>query len=72
MITSKLEGMELDGDVLLKDWQDAKLLHPSLVRITKTATVDSELIERKLGRLSSKDSSEVARAFAALYSYWLK
>lgn len=71
MITSKLEGLELDGDVSLQDWQKAKLLHPSLVRLAKVATVDGEIIEKKLGRLSPEDFGRVGKAFSALYSSWI-
>jgi mRNA interferase MazF len=72
MITSKIEGLDLDGDVVLDEWQKAKLLHPSLVRLAKIATIDSELIERKLGRLSSVDHEQVGRVFSRLYSHWVK
>jgi mRNA interferase MazF len=70
MITSKLDGLDLEGDVKLKEWQKAKLLHPSLVRLSKISTVDAELIERELGALSDTDKKEVAKHFRRLYRAW--
>jgi hypothetical protein len=43
MITSQVEALALDGDVLLGDWEAAGLLHPSLLRVGKLATIDEEL-----------------------------
>lgn len=71
MITSQVDGMELSGDVRVQSWQKATLLHPSLIRLSKIATVDSELVERKLGSLTEDDLKEVKRAFRDLYSAWL-
>lgn len=34
------------GDVLLADWKAAGLLHPSLLRLAKIATIDAELIDK--------------------------
>lgn len=71
MITSKLDGFDLDGDVKVKDWERAKLLHPSLVRLSKVATADVELIEREIGALAEGDQKEVSKAFRKLYRHWL-
>jgi mRNA interferase MazF len=71
MITSKLDGLDLDGDVKLKDWERARLLHPSLVRLSKVATVDAELIEREMGSISDGDRKEIAKAFRRLYRAWV-
>lgn len=46
------------GDWVLKDWKQAGLHHPS--RATSVLrTVDTPLVERKLGRLSAEDMSGV-------------
>jgi len=50
MITSQVEALKIDGDVLLKDWKPAGLLHPSLLRLAKVATVDGELVDKRIGR----------------------
>lgn len=71
MITSKLDGLELEGDVKLKDWEKAHLLHPSLIRLSKVATVDAELIEREMGTLSEADYKEIGKMFRKLYRQWV-
>ena len=71
MITSQVESLALPGDVLLSEWRAAGLLHPSLLRIGKVATVDEELIEKKIGRLASSDHAAAATAFRSLFSSWL-
>ena len=71
MITSRTEGIRIEGDVLLEEWESARLLHPSLVRLSKVATVDGELIERTLGTLLNGDRARVARAFGKLFRGWM-
>lgn len=72
MITSQIEALRLNGDVLLKDWQSAGLLHPSLLRIAKIATVDEDLIEKTIGRLTSGDQESARRAFRQVFSVWIR
>ena len=48
MITSQVEALKLDGDVLLADWKSAGLLHPSLLRLAKIATIDEQLIDKTM------------------------
>jgi hypothetical protein len=72
MITSQVEALRLDGDVTLTDWKFAGLLHPSLLRLAKVATVDEELVDRVIGKLSARDREEARRAFAAVFSAWMK
>ncbi|MBI2345362.1 MAG: type II toxin-antitoxin system PemK/MazF family toxin [Deltaproteobacteria bacterium] len=71
MITSKIEGARLSGDVLIRGWSDAGLLHPSLVRLGKIATVESDLVQKTLGSLVAEDVMAVRAAFRALYQFWL-
>ena len=68
MITSKVEGLRLAGDVLLADWKSSNLLHPSLVRLSKFATVDFNRIDKKLGDLGKKDFKAVSQALKRLFS----
>jgi len=70
MITSKVEVLELDGDVLLRDWKSAGLLHPSLLRLAKLATVDEDLVDKAIGRLSPRDLAEAREAFQRLFAFW--
>lgn len=71
MITSKLEGLALEGDVHLKEWESAKLLHPSLVRLSKIATIDHHLADHVLGKLAARDLVETKRVLRQLYRFWL-
>lgn len=71
MITSKIEGIKLRGDVSLKDWNKSGLLHPSIVRVAKVATLEEELISKKLGKLTSADIKEVRKKFQEIFGFWL-
>jgi mRNA interferase MazF len=71
MITSQVESLALAGDVLLRDWKGAGLLHPSLLRLAKVATVDAELIEKVIGKLASPDRAAARDAFHAVFSAWV-
>src|SRR5690606_29453348 len=71
MITSQVEALRLEGDVLLADWKAAGLLHPSLLRVAKIATVDEELVERTIGRLGEADRTAAREAFERVFAVWL-
>src|SRR5947209_7762177 len=70
MITSLESALKIQGDVVLKDWRGSGLLHESIVRLAKIATLDSELIQSTIGKLGAVDTKQVRRAFAALFSSW--
>jgi mRNA interferase MazF len=72
MITSQIEAMKLEGDVLLADWEGAGLLHPSLLRLAKVATVDEDLIDKVVGRLSPRDLRAARAAFRQVFASWLR
>jgi mRNA interferase MazF len=72
MITSQVEGLALEGDVRLLDWKAAGLLHPSLLRLGKVATVDERLIEKTIGRLSARDLAPARDAFRRVFAVWLE
>lgn len=46
-------------DYAVQDWQSAKLLKPSTVRIKRVVTVEKSLLIRKLGELSPVDAEAV-------------
>ena len=71
MITSQVDGLRFEGDIVLEDWRQCHLLHPSLVRLSKIATLEGSLLEKQLGRLSSRDMGEVKRVWKQLYRFWL-
>lgn len=70
MITSQVEALKLDGDVLLADWHEAGLLHPSILRMAKVATVDGELLDKTLGSLSRRDLAAAKQAFRSVFAAW--
>ena len=72
MITSQVEALELEGDVRLARWKAAGLLHPSLPRLAKLASIDDELVDKVIGRLSASDLDTAAGAFRRLFRAWLK
>jgi mRNA interferase MazF len=71
MISSQLDGARLVGDVLLADWAEANLLHPSLLRLSKVATLDRSLLLSKLGRISKRDLTAAKKEFKKVYSHWI-
>jgi mRNA interferase MazF len=71
MITSQVEALRLLGDVVLVDWKAAGLLHPSLLRMAKVATVDEHLVDKSIGRLSERDMGEGRDAFHRVFSAWV-
>jgi mRNA interferase MazF len=72
MITSQVEALRLEGDVLLADWKTAGLLHPSLLRLAKIATVDEQLIDKPIGRLSARDLNAAREAFHRVFAVWAR
>lgn len=71
MITSRVEGLEIDGDCSIADWEKSGLLHPSLVRLSKLATVDGALIQKKLGILSKNDFQKTKKSFQKIFKAWI-
>lgn len=71
MITSKVEGVPMTGDVLVQHWSQAGLLHPSAVRLAKIATVEIDLIHKTLGTLAKSDLASVRKTFCGLYKFWI-
>jgi mRNA interferase MazF len=72
MITSQVEALRIDGDVFLTEWKAAGLLHPSLLRMAKVATVEAELVEKSIGRLESRDEVAARKAFRRVFSAWVR
>jgi len=57
-------------DVSLGDWQGAGLLAASVVRLHKLATLEKQLIRRKLGRLQAADRANVTSVLKSSYGSW--
>lgn len=56
-ITSQLRGSAF-GDILMQDWQAAKLLKPSAIKPI-FATLDHTLVIKTLGKLSQRDQQSL-------------
>ena len=72
MITSQVEALKLLGDVLLSNWKAAGLLHPSLLRLAKVATVEEHLIDKTIGKLSTRDVDAARDAFRRVFAAWVR
>ncbi len=71
MITSQIESFALEGDYLLGDWKNAGLLHSSLIRLAKVASLDLALVEKKIGTISSEDLDKIRVSFKRVFKYWI-
>jgi mRNA interferase MazF len=54
-ITSQVRGSGTYGEVIVQDWQAAKLLKPSAIKPV-LATLEQALVIKALGKLSQRDS----------------
>jgi mRNA interferase MazF len=65
-ITSQLRGSGTFGEVMVQDWQAAKLLKPSAIKPV-FATLEQALVIRVLGRLSARDAQALKEVLATLF-----
>ena len=65
-VTSQIKNSEFDIEV--KDWKHAGLMLPSIIRIHKIATLESEMIVKSLGNLSNEDSTKLKQFLFKLFS----
>lgn len=56
-ITSKLDLEYILGDYKIRNWSEANLPKPSMIRM-KFATINKAIIIKKLGKLAEKDIEE--------------
>lgn len=63
-VTTHLYGTR--HDIVLNDWKQAGLLKPSIVRLHKLASLDSNLVEKSLGTLASSDFEVVRERWPRL------
>ncbi|HEU4618326.1 MAG TPA: type II toxin-antitoxin system PemK/MazF family toxin [Gammaproteobacteria bacterium] len=62
-VTSQLRGISAFGELIVEDWQAAKLLKPSAIKPV-LATLEQSLVLKTLGRLSARNSSVYANRSA--------
>ena len=71
MITSRIDGLKFPGDHKIEDWGEAGLLHPSVIRLAKIATIEIGMVHQSLGRLSARDFRSIKSAFQKHFKAWL-
>lgn len=64
-VTSQVRGSDTFGEVIVQDWQAAKLLKPSAIKPV-IATLEQALIIKTLGRLSQRDGHALKEAIAKI------
>ena len=64
-ITSQMRGGGAFGEVIVQDWQAAKLLKPSAIKPI-IATLEQVLVIKALGRLSQRDQQALKEAIAKI------
>ena len=64
-VTSQLHAMASLGEVWIVDWQMTNLLKPSAIKPV-FATLEQNLIIRRLGALQAQDQSALRAAIAAV------
>jgi mRNA interferase MazF len=57
-------------DLFIKKWREAGLLKPSYIRLHKLATIETVLVDRKLGTLSDDDLTQIKQKLSEIYGSW--
>ena len=55
-------------DVEIREWREAGLLLPSVVRLHKVATLEKRLVETRLGTLTATDWARVGKVLQDLWA----
>jgi mRNA interferase MazF len=64
-ITSQVRGSGAFGEVIVQEWQVAKLLKPSAIKPV-IATLEQALVIKTLGQLSPRDQAALKEAIAKI------
>ena len=64
-ITSQFSATRVFGEAIVRDWQAAGLIKPSALK-PLVATIDTRLVRRTLGALSSSDQQRLKEVIAAI------
>lgn len=64
-ITSQVRGSGPFGEVIVQDWQAAKLLKPSAIKPV-IATLEQALVIKTLGKLSQRDQQMLKEAIGKI------
>lgn len=64
-VTSQVRGSGTFGEVLVQDWQAARLLKPSAIKPV-LATLEQALVIKTLGRLSQRDQQALSETIGKI------
>jgi mRNA interferase MazF len=64
-ITSQVRGSGAFGEVIVQDWQAARLLKPSAIKPV-FATLEQALVIKTLGKLSQRDQQMLKEAMTRI------
>jgi len=67
MMTSQVSGPKFPHDVEIEHLSPAGLPKPTLVRLGKVVTLDSQLIVKSLGSLHARDRERIRAEFRRLF-----
>lgn len=70
MITSQLEGETITGDYKIAKWKEAGLLHPSKIRLAKVVSLETAVLQNKLGCLQKEDRAGVKKELKKVFADW--
>lgn len=62
-VTSRITGPLAPTDYVLRDWEQAGLLRPSLVKAS-LATIEPQLVRYRIGRVTDVDLMEIGHRLA--------
>jgi len=65
-VTSQVRGTGAFDELVVQDWQAAKLLKPSAIKPV-LATLEQSLVIETLGRLSARDQQRLRESIATLF-----
>ena len=65
-VTSQVRGTGTFGELVVEDWQAAKLIRPSAIKPV-LATLEQTLVIKKLGRLSTRDQQRLRETVTTLF-----
>lgn len=69
MITSNLKGISFPHDIPLVDWEKSGLPKPSIVRLSKMVTIETSIVTKTIGHLSTKDQAKVRQEFKSCFQF---
>ena len=64
-VTSQMQSANYFGDMTIRQWQQAGLLKPSVIKPIFT-TVEKRLVLKKLGSMSNDDRKELKKAIQTI------